>query len=351
MRFFTASPATARAPHALAHPAGGWSSTGLWLLVAAGVAAKTWSIWRFLPSIWLWLDELFYFATAFDFVHWGASGVPHPGFLFYPPLTSLVIAPLHLVGLAPPQVYFSSLVLLNTLLTASMVFGGHLIYLELFGQRSVLLPAFLVFAAPAYSGLMLMSEPVFVSLFVWMSYFFIRAFAHGHARDFVLCGSCAALLPLTRDIGILVIPALLLLSPLQLSRARRQSRSLQAIGKVTMLWAIPVMVLAVWRPLEPSGAVAAHGATRAAGLMERVWATLQPSPELVLVVLRNFLTGLTYISFTTLGVCLPIVLWLVARRRADPIVRLTALQLVALMVAISAAVAIFMFPGRAHPLP
>ncbi|HEX3130123.1 MAG TPA: hypothetical protein VH394_22500, partial [Thermoanaerobaculia bacterium] len=141
-------------------------------LLGAALIVKIVTVLLAVPSIWLMPDELLYTLTAWDFAHWGAPGVPHPDFLYYPPLASLLIAPLHRVGLTPPQVYTLSLVLLNVLVTSTVV-AASLMLRRLYGATSRLLPVLLALAAPC-TALLLMSEPLYITLFIWFLYVYVR---------------------------------------------------------------------------------------------------------------------------------------------------------------------------------
>ncbi len=62
------------------------------VLILVALAMKSFFVLNYMPSQWVWSDEVYYYTTAYDLVHLGQAGVPHPGFLNYPPMTSILIS-------------------------------------------------------------------------------------------------------------------------------------------------------------------------------------------------------------------------------------------------------------------
>lgn len=313
-------------------------------LFGATLAVKVFTVLRAVPSIWLMADELLYTATAWDFAHWGSPGVPHPDFLYYPPLTSLVIAPLHRLGLTPPQVYTLSLVLFNALLTSTVV-AAYLLLRRLYGATSRLLPVLLAFAAPC-TALVLMSEPLYTTLFVWLLYLYVRMLQDRKVSDHLAAGLLLAGLILTRQVGVFVLAAVTAAALADLALGPEVRRKLRLYA-----WTLvpPVLAMAAWRMIAPE--LKGGGGSNLPYFL--AVAVLTPV-KLVLGTCRRLVSEIGYVSLTTFGFALPAVLWGLFRRgsSAEDLRRrlLTGVVLVS-MVLTAAASGLFMWYARFRYLP
>ncbi len=301
-------------------------SVPVWLatLLVLGMAVKTFVVSAWLPRIWLFLDEMFYLVTAWDLGHWGGRGVPHPDFLFYPPLPSALLAPILVVGVPAPMAYHVGLLLFHALLTSSVV-AAWLIGRRLFGESSRLLAAALVFGPPAYTALMLMSEPVFVALYTWSLYFWVRTLQERRTRDAWAVGLLLSGLVLTRFAGYLAVGSLALAAAggLAVQWARgipgtrfpptREARRLLRLH--LLLLAVPVVTALLWR---------AVGSTFRPGAVPQTFyllAILVNFPlEFALGAARRLMAEIGYVSLSTYGFALPAALWgLVRAKHLDPL--------------------------------
>lgn len=279
-------------------------------LLGAALIVKGITVLKAVPSIWLMADELLYTLTAWDFAHWGAPGVPHPGFLYYPPLVSLVIAPLHRLGLTPPQVYTLSLVLFNALLT-STVLAAYLLLRRLYGATSRLLPVLLAFAAPC-TALVLMSEPLYTTLFVWLLYVYVRMLQDRKVSDHLAAGLLLAGMILTRQVGVLVLAAVAVGAVADLALGSCPERRPERRRKLGLYaWTIvpPVIVAIAWRLIAPE--LKGGGGSNLPYFL--AVAVLTPV-KLVLGTGRRFISEIGYVSLSTFGIALPAVLWGLFRR-------------------------------------
>lgn len=325
----------------------------LWLagVLAAGLALKTFLVAEWLPRIWLFMDELFYFLTAYDIAHWGEPGVPHPDAFFYAPLPSVLLAPLFDLGLTPPQAYHAGLLLFHIVLTSAVV-AGWLILRRLFGTESWLLPAVLVLGPPAYVALALMSEPLFIALYAWFLYYLVRMLQQRRSLDAWLAGLMLAGLVLTRFAGYLVAGSLVI-GAVAAFLQRRDRR---------MLWlhlqalAPAVGAFAAWRLIAPHVKTAPPMDDPLVLLAVAVNFPL----ELVLGAARRFFAQVGYVSLSTFGFALPVALWLLLRRPepGDPAagrdrdVRLFLLHVLTFLATACGLAAVFMwFGGLRLPLP
>lgn len=279
-----------------------------WLAGVLGVslAVKTHVVATYLPRIWLFWDELFYTMTAYDIAHWGERGVPHPDAFFYPPLTSLVIAPFYALGIHPPLIYHLGLLLFHVFL-ASAVLAAVLLLRRLFGTDSRLLVAVLALGPPAYTALTLMSEPLFVALYTWFLYFAVRMVQDRRPRDAWAAGLLLAGLVLTRFTGYLVAGSLVLGAAWELFRTRdRRTVWLHAQALIP-----PVAAFLAWRRIAPH--------VKTAFPMDDplvLLGVLVNFPlELALGAARRFGAEVGYVSLSTFGFALPAALWLLARPR------------------------------------
>ena len=181
-----------------------------WRLLGAVLVLKILVLSSLVPAPTVWWDESLLFSTAHDLAHLGSAEGPHANFLFYPPLTSAVTAPLHLLGLPGTWTYRLSLVVLSVFLWTAAV-AMLLLYRELtqaFGgvadRERVPWPlaAILVSSSVFYLGFQLMSEPLFVAAYAWFLLSLFRFLVRREPRQAVLAGVAASLMVLGRGAGI-----------------------------------------------------------------------------------------------------------------------------------------------------
>lgn len=319
-------------------------------LLGAALVVKAITVLRAVPSIWLMADELLYTLTAWDFAHWGAPGVPHPGFLYYPPLVSLVIAPLHRLGLTPPQVYTLSLLLFNALLTSTVI-AAYLLLRRLYGATSRLLPVLLAFAAPC-TALVLMSEPLYTTLFIWLLYVYVRMLQDRKVSDHLAAGLLLAGMILTRQVGVLVLAAVAAGAVADLvlgSCPERRPERRRKLGLYAWTIVPPVLVTIAWRLIAPE--LKGGGGSNLPYFL--AVAVLTPV-KLVLGTARRLISEIGYVSLSTYGIALPAVLWGLFRRgsSAEDHRRRLFTGVVLLSLVLTAAVsALFMWYARFRYLP
>lgn len=322
--------------------------TSVFLAVLLGVALliKIAAVVIAVPSIWLMADEMLYTVTAWDFAHWGAPGVPHPDFLYYPPLASLLIAPLHRLGLAPPQVYTLALVLFNALLTSTAV-AAYLLLRRLYGARSRLLPALLALAAPC-TALVLMSEPLYTTLLVWFLYVYVRMLQDRKVSDHLAGGLLVAGMILTRQVGLFVLAAVMVsaAADLLLDRDARPETRKELLRLYAWTLVPPVLAAVAWRLIAP-GLKGGGGSNLPYFLAVAVATPL----KLVLGSARRFVSEIGYISLTTWGIALPAALWGMFRRGGNLHRRLFSGVVVVSLGLTAAASAVFMWYARFRYLP
>jgi hypothetical protein len=309
------------------------------------VAVKIAAVLLAVPSIWLMPDELLYTVTAWDFAHWGAPGVPHPDFLYYPPLASLLIAPLHrlgLVGLAPPQVYTLSLILFNVLLT-STVLAAYLLLRRLYGARSRLLPVLLALAAPC-TALVLMSEPLYITLFVWLLYVYVRMLQDRKVSDHLAAGLLLAAMVLTRQVGLFVLAAVAAAAVADLALGGPETRRKLRLYAWTIV--PPVLATIGWRLIAPE--LKGGGGSNLPYFLAVAVAT---PVKLVLGSARRLVSEIGYVSLTTYGIALPAMLWGLFRRGGNTHRRLFSGVILISLVLTASASAVFMWYARFRYLP
>lgn len=317
-------------------------------VIAATLGAKIVAVLLAVPSIWLMPDELLYTMTAYDLVHWGGGGigVPHPDFLYYPPLTSLLIAPLHGLGLSPPVVYRLSLLLFNVLLSSTVV-AAYLLLARLFGTRSRLLPVLVALGTPCMA-LILMSEPPFVTLFAWFLYFYVRMVQERRVSDAVWAGLLLAGLVLTRPVGPLVAGALLAGALVDLGRGGPEVRRKLRLYAWTL--ALPLVAAVAWK----LAAGVLRGGEGGGSLNFFLTVGLVTPVKMVLGSARRFASELGYVSLSTFGFALPAVLWRLFRRGPEEDrrgLRPFLAVVLGFMVLASAMAGVFMWYSRFHYLP
>ncbi len=280
---------------------------GLILIV---LALKAVFILNSLPSMWIWADESLYYMTAYDLVHLGQAGVPHPGFLNYPPLTSVLISPLHWIGVPGDLGYRLSLIIM----VAIQAIGALALYLthfEIFGFKSRGLLLLLLVAPPAYMGFCLMSETPFVALFLWLLYFYVRQLKTDRLRYAVIVGVLIAAMILTRRVGVGLFASMAVSAAL----AFLWNRDRQHVLTQLRCHGISLLVAGAlnfgWKLILEYGFGTGYGYLGPSGYLERGLLPALASFDAFVVLARKFLSNLSYISMSTWGVCVPLVLWCV----------------------------------------
>lgn len=285
------------------------SSTPLYHVLALTflvLAVKSYYIFEYMPSMWVWGDEMIYYVTAYDLLNLGSAGVPHPQFLYYPPVTSMLISPVHLLGIPGEYGYRASLVVMS-LVQALGVLASYLVVLEIFNLRSRLLVLLLLIGPPAYSGLVLMSETPYVAIFLWLVYFYVRLLKTTHLRHAVAVGLLAGLMILTRKAGIIIVASMVLAMVFELMRGAGADkwRRARSFGVILL---IGLGVFTAWKVAFGEIIGGKYGGYGAAGYLKNGLLPALSDVQSFLSLMRKFLANMGYVSLSTYGVCVPLIL-------------------------------------------
>lgn len=281
-----------------------------------------------MPSMWIWGDEMLYYMTAYDFLHLGETGVPHPYFLNYPPLTSLLLIPIHLFGASGELGYHLSLLILNVVQAAGVVAACLTIY-EIFGFRSRLLAILLMVGPTAYVGFYLMSEAPFIALYLWLLYFYVRQLKTGETRHAAAVGLLIGLMILTRKNGIGVVGSVAVMMVVEALRPGVKERFRKVLkgrfreilkqGEKGSLWEtlrlhslsilIALGIAFSWRLILTYGLEAKYGHYGMVGYLKHGLLPALDNVRTFLVFTRKMLANLGYVSLSTYGICVPTILW------------------------------------------
>lgn len=298
-----------RATQPQPHPS--WQIAGLILAV---LAVKSLFILVSLPSMWIWGDESLYYTTAYDLFHPDGRGVPHPDFLNYPPVTSILISPVHLLGVPSELGYRFSLIILSVVQAIGALIACRIVY-EIFGIRSRLLLFLLLIGPVAYSTFCLMSEAPFVTLYLAFLYFYVRRLKTGELHYAVACGLLIGILILTRKVGVGLIAAYLAAVVIEVLVRRDR----KALGEALRLDGLAILlgsVIAVsWSLVLEHHFGARHGNHGPVGYLRHGLLPALTSLEGALLLARKFLANLSYVSLSTYGICVPLVAWFCFTRR------------------------------------
>lgn len=346
----------------------------LWALVAAVVLGKSLFSRLAMPSMWIWGDEMLYYLTSFDFLHWGEPGVPHPGFLNYPPLTSVLLLPVHVLGLSGASGYHASLLIMNLVLALGSM-ACYLTVREIFGIRSRLLLLLLLVGPTSYLGLSTMSEPLFVCLYLWLLYFFVRQLKTAGLRYGLAVGLMLGMLLMTRKNAIGIFGCVVVLMLWQVFDSRggfgRWARIRPYLGTL----GISVAFWLGWKYLMGNVLEASYGYYGASGYLEKGFLPALASFDAFLLFVRKVAANLGYVVLASFGVSIPLLAWYTlggtrhenfngngdesgrsteyahSTQRARPLhlVRLLCLHILGFMVLAAFAAALQMYIQREHP--
>ena len=278
-------------------------------IVVGLLAAKAAFLATQIASMWIWGDEMLYYITAYDILHFGQPGIPHPDFMNYPPVTSLLVLPVHLLGLTGNQGYIASLIVMNVV----QLVGALALYLlvrDLFEIRSRVLLIFLMIGSTTFTGLSLMSETPFIALYCWVLYFSLRVLRHGRLRDAAIVGLLIGLAILTRRVGIGLLGSVTIALLLDLWRPFRPVDSFKHrwLPHLTTL-AVACGIAFPWKTFLSRVLEARYGYHGTGGYLRHGLVPALESLDSTLLLLRKFASNLGYISMSTLGICVPILLW------------------------------------------
>ncbi len=277
-------------------------------LILGVVALKAAFIFSSLPSMWIWADEGLYYTTAYDLFHPGSAGVPHPGFLNYPPLTSVLIAPVHFFDLPSELGYPLSLIILS-LTQALGALAVYLTVVELFGFKSRALLALLLIGPPAYMGFCLMSETLFVALYLWLLYFYVRQLKTDRVIYAVIVGLLIAAMILTRRVGVGLFASVAASAVFAFIWTRDARRYWRQLGSHAVTLLVGGSLAIGWKLVLAHGFEARYGYLGASGYLERGFLPALASVDAFQALTQRFVANLGYISLSTYGVCVPLVLW------------------------------------------
>ena len=287
-----------------------WQLLGVILLAVAGKSAF---VLLGMPSMWIWRDEAFYFMTAYDIFHFGSAGTPHPNFLFYPPLTSIVIAPIHFIEIPDGLGYRISLIILNVIQAIGAI-AGYLIAREIFGVRSRLLLFLLLIGPPAYMGFCLRSETLFIALYLWLLYFFVRQIKTGKPRHALMAGLLIGLMVLTRKNGIGLFASVLVSLAIEISAANEKKlKNIFGIHILTIAAALAVAI--AWKLVMTRYFQTSYGYHGILDYLEKGLLPALSDVENFWSLTSKFLANLSYVVLSTYGACAAFVLMFCTSRR------------------------------------
>jgi len=269
-----------------------------------------------MPSMWIWGDEMLYYTTSYDITHLGQTGVPHPNLFHYPPLTSVVIAPIHLFELSPAASYQLALILLN-LVHAAGVIAAYLLVHEVFGLKSRLLVLLLLVGPAAYGGFALMSETPFIALYLWLLYFYVRQWKTGDARYAAAVGVLMGLMILTRKNGIGLIASVLAVMLVELFPRNGTKRLADRLRLPALTLLIALGIGVTWKLILAYGLEIHYGYYGPLGYIKHGLLPALSGVESAVLLTRKFLANLSYVSLSTYGLGVPLVGWFCLPRRAE----------------------------------
>ena len=291
-----------------------------WRLLGAVLVLKILVLSSLVPAPTVWWDESLLFSTAHDLAHLGSAEGPHANFLFYPPLTSAVTAPLHLLGLPGTWTYRLSLVVLSVFLWTAAV-AMLLLYRELtqaFGgvadRERVPWPlaAILVSSSVFYLGFQLMSEPLFVAAYAWFLLSLFRFLVRREPRQAVLAGVAASLMVLGRGagIGIPLVGLGVLVADAAMELWGRSKTGWRKLAPHLWILALPSITHTVWHRVDEHFQDPTNWALGAGDYLRYALEVLERNPQRAWALAHKIISNLAYVSLATLGVAVPLALWL-----------------------------------------
>lgn len=169
-------------------------------------------------------DEFIYLAKAMNFHRFGSFHAPE-GVIdaanLTPPLYSLVLAPIVALGADATSTYRLALALNCFLLTSILYPVFHLLRRN--HPASVALPGAalaVLWPVPSLYGSTVLSEALFVPLFCWAVYCYVRAYDSGRWQDLAWFGGLVVLLAATRWVGVGMVGVAALVSVLSFPRGQ-----------------------------------------------------------------------------------------------------------------------------------
>lgn len=285
-------------------------------LILAVLSVRVWFILGNMASMWIWGDEMLYYMTSYDLLHFGQPGVPHPNFMNYPPVTSLLVLPVHLLGISGNDGYHLSLIIMS-LVQAAGVVAAYLTVYEVFGLKSRLLALLLLVGTPACLTFSLMSETPFIAIYLWILYFYVRQLKSGKARYALAIGLLIALAILTRRVGIGLIGSVFVAMLAEIP-ARGDARPLRdRLRPYYLTLAVSLGLAVLWKLIMKYGLELHYGYYGPSGYVKNGLLPALGHIESFLLLARKVLANLGYVSLSTYGICVPLLLWFCLLRHGE----------------------------------
>ena len=125
----------------------------------------------------------------------------------YAPLYSFVISPIFLV-FHSPEFSYKIVLLLNAFLTTTIIFPIYFLSADFCPKFKIWISLAAGTLASSFGySFSVMSEALFVPLFTFSIYFYFRSMKTGRRRYHILFWASWALLPILRNVGIVLLPA------------------------------------------------------------------------------------------------------------------------------------------------
>jgi hypothetical protein len=280
-------------------------------------------------------DEFIYFAKALNFFRFGSFYAPE-GLIdaanLTPPLYSLLLAPVFIPGVDAVATYRLALGI-NCLLVTSILYPAYHLLRRSLGESQALLGATLVaiWPVPGLYCQVLLSEALFVPLFVWAVHFYARACDTGRWQDLSALGAAVLSLAITRWVGIGVLGATLLVALVSVgAKGHLRLATRGELGRRWPMFAFGALGVALWSVLLAQSARpgtflpdvrSVAGKRLAQGVL-----TTQLTDETVLGYLGVWWAQLSYLNLATgsgLAVlaAVGIVAWIKRDRRGESVER------------------------------
>ncbi len=203
----------------------------------------------------LYFDEAFYLYKArifFDHLQWAYPDFVEDGrFGLYKPLYSVLISPSGFFS--DPSVGYRCALFINSLLLSSGIFPVYSIAKRTcFSKRWII--TFLVgfWSVHFAYSLSVMSEALFIPLITWIAFFYMKYMERPALHHSMAVGVALAAAVMTKNAGVALIPALVLVTPFHLNDGSVRIASFSEILRRLPMSAIAVCAWCLWEATHGS---------------------------------------------------------------------------------------------------
>jgi len=267
-------------------------------------------------------DEIIYLVKSLNFAHHFSYYAPHsvqtdvPS--YYAPFYSLLISVANLIPVNDPSIKYRLTLMVNSLITSSIVIPADKIAEYEFPSRKYLVTSVVaLWSVPFTWSFVAMSEALFIPLFMWLGYGYLKYREQPNVLRGIILSIVISIMVATRNVGIVLVPAFLVTAIFDHANGKLKiARPKIFVGR-SMIVAPPIVTYALWKYLLERPDTSGQTIGNYMGIGMKVFISL----DHVVTYIKIWLGQLTYLTLASGGLFIVLALHVFFLRhkfREDP---------------------------------